>query len=376
MTMIASSHTSLGMSTPILAIELAERSTNLDSNPEAPQEEQACLSGNSSFSSTTMEKEGPPIMFAALESPQAQQAHTFGSEPPQAPTSNRKGPSINTSTALDAPQLAQRSNDVVDQFLLSTMNLIWGGSPAQVPRTEVGQPFPFLKLPRELRDKIYRSLLVWRYPLKSMRREDRSQPRKGYEAEIEEEEEVKEDDEQKYKEIMNADFGPVAKEGIFGVNKQIYEEAQAMLYRENEFVYEEHIVAHDLIGTGKRRVKRPLCEYEYEIKLPGIFKQARDIRAEFSTWGNTLLGDFVQILLQNPNLRRLHIDFRHPNVSTMKEIRKKMKKLGKLRGLEEVELSLLVARSFHRHMSYVNGTKREQALTDCLKEVKTKMLAK
>lgn len=313
------------------------------------------------------------------ETPQKQQTHATRCEAPHTVTVETERPSPIMSVAPEAPQIARPSTDEDDQSMASTMSSISEGSSAQMIETEVIQPFPFLKLPRELCDKIYRSVLVWRYALKSMNQTAPhwAQVRKRYKAEIEEECEVEDYyDEQKCEEVNNADYGPVVKEGTLRVNKQIHEEAYEILIKENEIVYEEDIVSYDLIGKGKRRVKRPLCEYEYQIKFPGIFKQAREIRADFSTWGNALIGDFVQLILQNPNLRSLHVAFCHPSVPTMKEIRKEMKKFGKINGLDRVSLSIHATTRAYCPIPYADGTKREKALMDFLKDVEKKMLAK
>lgn len=198
------------------------------------------------------------------EAPQEQRTHTSGSDSPHTLTSEE--PSLIMSVASEPPQVVQMS------------------------LSDRGQHLPFLKFPRELRDKIYRYLLVWRFPLKSMQPEKYGyQARKRYEAEVEEEEEVEDDDEQKYEEVRNADFGSADKEGILCVNKQIRHEARDIFLKDNEFIYEEHIVSYDLNPNGIGRIERPRHKFEYKIKLPGIFKQAREVRASFSPLGNTLV---------------------------------------------------------------------------------------
>lgn len=319
-------------------------------------------------------------MILDLEAPQEQRTLTSSSELLHTLIIEMEGTSSTMSFTSEAPQVVQMS------------------------LSDRGQHLPFLKFPRELRDKIYRSLLVWRSPLKSMQPEKYGYPyriRKRYQAEYEKEveaeldededeededieesekeseEDIEEKKKQKKQEAEEADFGPVTKEGIFLVNQQIRQEAQEIFVKENEFIYEEHIVSYDLGPNGKRKIKRILSEYEYEIKFSGIFKQAREVRAQFSTWGNTLIGDFVLLLLQNPNLRKLHVEFHHPNVPTMKEIRKEMKNLGKVKGLEQVSLSMEPSRWAYRWGPRAEcTTKREKALIDFLREMEKKMMAK
>lgn len=96
------------------------------------------------------------------ETPQKQQTHATRCEAPHTVTVETERPSPIMSVAPEAPQIARPSTDEDDQSMASTMSSISEGSSAQMIETEVIQPFPFLKLPRELCDKIYRSVLVWR----------------------------------------------------------------------------------------------------------------------------------------------------------------------------------------------------------------------
>ncbi|RDI82737.1 hypothetical protein Vi05172_g7226 [Venturia inaequalis] len=313
-------------------------------------------------------------MIAGSETPQKEQIHTPGSEVLHTSTSTSKPPSTFTMTC-EAQQVVQSVSETLNH-LLSSRTSLSKSPPVQPTSSEAGQFFPFLKLPRELRDKIYRSILVWSRPLKSMH----PPKQKGVEVEAKEAKDKKtsiEDEEknvERQTQIFEAEFGPATKEGILWVNKQIRDEAQDAFFKENKFFYDEDVIRDDPSPNGQRRINRPMHKFEYRVKFPDTYKQARTIHATFSLSTNTLISEFVQLLLQNPNLRTLSVHFANLNIPMMKEARREVRKLLRLKAVEDISLTMSID-SDYRWLD-VNGTRRERALMDLLDQIEKRVLAK
>lgn len=156
------------------------------------------------------------------------------------------------------------------------------------------QSFPFLKLPAELHNKIYRSLLVYDRTLLP------GQCRRSY--------------------------SPCIDTQVLRVKNQIFKEARDILLEENVFQY-------------------PELNQSYSVDR--VLKRASKLRATFSgdafghdrSRADVNIASFVRIaniLLQNSNLRSLRLTFLDPNDRFLKACQKILPRLESIQVRDEV----------------------------------------
>ncbi|TID26878.1 hypothetical protein E2P81_ATG01340 [Venturia nashicola] len=195
------------------------------------------------------------------------------------------------------------------------------------------QVFPFLKLPRELRDNVYRSVLIhdchlfhpWYFDSRQIRAETQ----------------------------------------IFRVNQQIYDEAREIFLAENVFEYRN---VYNRFGLEPNCNATRTPRYEQERKLCALdaVKNARHVRAKFRD-EKGIVADFINLLAQNQHLRSLELNFamRVPLVKIVREV---------LPKLEVVKVRDSVVFKFVPRLAQTTRSKRE--FEEYLKVLKEKMLAK
>lgn len=172
---------------------------------------------------------------------------------------------------------------------------------------DVLQSFPFLKLPAELRNKIYRSLLIFDCTLTPFR------PYKQYNF---------------TRKLRQIDVT------IIRVNKQIYSEARDIWLKENEFEYQE---IYDRFKVGRRGGRGLLIRRRDQQRSIGglnVLKNASRIRAIFGR--NDMIVDFVEILVNNQNLTHLKINFRFMSMDVLMACKKALPRLEKVQVQDEV----------------------------------------
>lgn len=206
------------------------------------------------------------------------------------------------------------------------------------------QTFPFLKLPAELRNKIYRSLLVFDRALVPFRiRVPHNFDR----------------------DLRRIDVA------IIRVNKQVYSEACAIWLEENEFVYQE---IYDTVEVGPRggcglSIRRR--NQQRFIAGQDILEKASRIRATFGR--NDMISDFVEILVSNRNLTHLTISFHGMTNDVLMACKKAMPRLEKVQVRNEVFFDFRSRWISGRSESYI---KKERTFEDYLSTLKEKMLEK
>ncbi|KAE9964104.1 hypothetical protein BLS_008652 [Venturia inaequalis] len=202
---------------------------------------------------------------------------------------------------------------------------------------DVLQSFPFLKLPAELRNKIYRSLLIFDCALVPK-----------FEAP------------EWYQHRSRKPQYVVTK--ILRVNRQIYNEARDVLVKGNEFVYMED---HDF--------KNPETYLQGSIHNPGTLQDAPKIRATFgsSGWNNEMYADCFELLAKNPNLISLHITFDRVALVHVEACQA-------LSLLEKVKVRDKVVLHFKPRIHYTNfqstQAKKQMEFIETLKVLEKKML--
>ncbi|KAE9993414.1 hypothetical protein Vi05172_g7224 [Venturia inaequalis] len=203
---------------------------------------------------------------------------------------------------------------------------------------DVLQSSPFLRLPAELRNKIYRSLLIFDCALLPNFKvpewyQYRSRATQYIDAKI------------------------------LRVNRQIYNEARDVLIKGNEFVYMED---HDF--------KNPEKYPQGSIHNAGTFQDAPKVRATFgsSGWNNEMYADCFELLAKNPNLIGLHITFDCLVPVHVEACRKALSLLEKVKVRDKVVLHFKPR--IHYKNSQPTQAKRQKEFIETLKVLEKKML--
>ncbi|TID26877.1 hypothetical protein E2P81_ATG01339 [Venturia nashicola] len=204
------------------------------------------------------------------------------------------------------------------------------------------QSFPFLKLPAELRNKIYRSLLVFDrvfIPKRSL--------------------------------IPSKFVGTrcLIDFAIIGVNKQVYSEARGIWLKENEFIYREE---YDTYRVPHRSELNWRIFQQRFIGRPDILKHASRIRVEFGTYD--MIADFVETLVSNQNLIYLGISFRPMTMKVLMACKKALHRLEKVSVCNEVSFKLQTRTLWGYRRKSDSYIKKERAFENYLSTLKAKML--
>ncbi|RDI83431.1 hypothetical protein Vi05172_g6469 [Venturia inaequalis] len=149
-----------------------------------------------------------------------------------------------------------------------------------VPPTTSVKPFPLLKLPQELRDKIYRSLLVFENGLHFT----------------------------KYFQTGN-----LVDTQILRTNHQMHAEALDVFLKHNEFNYREDLTRQPEASLRNESGSNlhPRYKQYYALLHESTFKVAPHVRACFYSYSyDQLFAKFARLMAQNPNLTSLHVTFR------------------------------------------------------------------
>ncbi|KAE9988801.1 hypothetical protein EG328_007405 [Venturia inaequalis] len=212
------------------------------------------------------------------------------------------------------------------------------------------QTFPLLKLPRELRNKIYRSVLVHDYYLapscyymeRSIVEQMSASPRIR---------------------SIKADTQ------MFCVSQQIHDEAREVFLNNNVFEYQE---TYDSFRRGPTygiyKIPRKFQVRSFEGS--DAIKNARRIVANFGG-RNDMIADFVNLLVQNQHLRSLDLSFDNMTASLLIVCQKALPQLEAIKVRDSVDFDFRP-----RYYRFRTKLQRERDFEAYLGVLKEKMLAK
>lgn len=227
-------------------------------------------------------------------------------------------------------------------------------SPLSPSRNQI---FPFLKLPRELRDKIYRSALVY---------DGRLAPSKAYR--------------------HRYSYPIPAETQLFLVSQQIYDEAREIFLDENVFEYQE---TYKYIKSGPSYGSYKIPRKEQQRSIDGIdaLKNARKIRAMFGGQThlfvgqndmfddqNDMIADFINLLVQNQSPRSLELRFHNITASFVIACQTVLPKLEAVKVRDSAVFDFQPRRK--TRLGAQTFTKREREFEEYLEVLEKKMLTK
>jgi len=208
----------------------------------------------------------------------------------------------------------------------------------QVTTSNTNKRFTLLKPPQELRDKVYRSVLISEHALV---------PSKHPLAHVSVDTE------------------------ILRANHQIYAEARDIFLKENEFQYQEDWVREQ--HSRYMTYDTPLYRQYRSILCPDTLKKAPKIRAEFGseTISNNRIPRLAEVLIQNPNLTNLHLSFDQMTDSFLIKCEAALPLFENIKVRDQVVIEFRPRRRARAGMS-----KRAERVSQALKVLEKKMLAK
>lgn len=191
--------------------------------------------------------------------------------------------------------------------------------PSQSPHLDPSDtPFPFLKSPQELRDKVYRFVLVSESalnPTKHPRYEEIPVPVDTQVSWLGNSGKANALPDTYQAEKLLTHLSNLPRQ------HQIYAEALDIFLKHNEFKYQEDWVREQPgpnMWNEDGFNPTPRYKQNRTILCESTLRQAPKVRAEF--WSNDLFAEFAQLMAQNSNLTSLHVSFEHLSDTLVKKL--------------------------------------------------------